>query len=460
MEQKSFTNDLQLKASYAQIFKFALPISAAILVPNINFFINNYFIGNYDKTGETLGIAGLTGVYYLIFAVIGYGLNNGLQALISRRAGQGKINEISGLFWNGLRISFLIAAFGILMTYTIGPLFLKYALKSTDDADKAVSFLKIRIWGLPFLYVYQMRNALLVGTNNSKYLVIGTLAETIANVFFDYAFIYGKFGFTEMGFNGAAYASILAEFIGMAVVFAVVYYKGIGKQLQLGVKREYQKITFMLILMQSIPLIFQNGISVISWEYFYILIERHSQTLHGNNLEGAISNVMRIIFGLFGCTTWALGSTANTMVSNIIGQGQDQNVLSLIKKIIKVSTGIAICIALILNVFPSTFLNMFGQDQKFVSEGIPILRTVSLGIVFMSFGNVILNGVTGTGNSRINLYIELVAIVFYCFYIWLVMEKLQLPLLYGWLSEVLYWSILFVLSYLYLKSGKWKGKKI
>jgi multidrug resistance protein, MATE family len=460
MEQKSFTSDLQLKTSYAQIFKFALPISAAILVPNINFFINNYFIGNYDKTGETLGIAGITGVYYLIFAVIGYGLNNAVQALISRRAGQGKVNEISGLFWNGLRISFLIAAFGILMTYTIGPLFLKYALKSAGDADKAVTFLKIRIWGLPFLYVYQMRNALLVGTNNSRYLVIGTIAETIANVFFDYAFIYGKFGFAEMGFNGAAYASILAEFIGMAVVFGVVYYNGIGKQLQLGVNRSYQKITFTLIFIQALPLIFQNGISVISWEYFYILIERHSQTLHGNNLESAVSNVMRIIFGLFGCTTWALGSTANTMVSNIIGQGQEKNVLALVKKIIKVSTGIAVCVALLLNFFPTTFLNLFGQDQTFVDAGIPVLRAVTVGIVFMSFGNVILNSVTGTGNSRINLYIELVAIVFYTFYVWLVMEKLQLPLLYGWLSEVLYWSILFTLSYLYLKSGKWKGKKI
>ncbi len=33
------------------------------------------------------------------------------------------------------------------------------------------------------LYLYQMRNALLVGTNQSKYLVAGTAAEAVANVF-------------------------------------------------------------------------------------------------------------------------------------------------------------------------------------------------------------------------------------------------------------------------------------
>jgi Na+-driven multidrug efflux pump len=58
----------------------------------------------------------------------------------------------------------------------------------------------------------RLRNALLVGTNQSRYLVSGTLAETIANVLFDYLFIFGNFGFPEMGLNGAAVASIIAEF--------------------------------------------------------------------------------------------------------------------------------------------------------------------------------------------------------------------------------------------------------
>jgi len=31
--------------------------------------------------------------------------------------------------------------------------------------------------GLPFLYIYQLRNALLVETNQSKFLIYGTLAE-------------------------------------------------------------------------------------------------------------------------------------------------------------------------------------------------------------------------------------------------------------------------------------------
>ncbi len=90
-------------------------------------------------------------------------------------------------------------------------------------------FLRIRIWGLPFLYIYQMRNALLVGTNQSRYLVYGTLAETIVNIVLDYGLIFGHFGLKALGFNGAAVSSIFAEASGMIVVFIVIGAGGIGQ---------------------------------------------------------------------------------------------------------------------------------------------------------------------------------------------------------------------------------------
>jgi len=80
--------DLRLDINNKQILKLALPISFALLVPQINFITNNIFLGQLGV--KELGAAGITGVYYLVFAGIGFGLNNGLQALISRRAGENR----------------------------------------------------------------------------------------------------------------------------------------------------------------------------------------------------------------------------------------------------------------------------------------------------------------------------------------------------------------------------------
>src|ERR671938_9984 len=98
---------LKVEISNRQILKIALPISFGILVPQFNFIVNNIFLGRLSE--EALAVAAITGVYYLIFAAIGYGLNNGLQSLIARRAGEDRVEEIGKLFIQGIIISSGIA---------------------------------------------------------------------------------------------------------------------------------------------------------------------------------------------------------------------------------------------------------------------------------------------------------------------------------------------------------------
>ncbi len=452
MSNPSSSINLQVTTSHRQILKFALPISLSIMVPQLNFITNNIFLGGLGQ--EALGIAGITGVYYLIFAVVGHGLNNGLQALISRRAGENRVDEIGRLFTQGIYISFGFAAFGILFTWFVAPHILKYALHDPERVSIAVQFLNIRILGLPFLYVYQMRNALLVGTNQTRYLILGTATEAVVNVFFDYTLIYGKLGLPHLGFNGAATASIISEFAGLVVLFMVLRYKGISKQLNLFKSWSFEKANSKLIIIQSAPLIAQHAISIISWEFFYILIEHHGAR------DLAVSNTMRNMFGFFGCFTWAFAATANTMVSNVIGQNKQELVMPLIKKIMIWSVGFASLVCLVLNLFPHAFLSIYGQGENFIIAGIPVLRVVSLALVLMSVSVVWMNAVTGSGNSSMNLATEFVAIIFYCIYVYTILEKMQLPITWGWGSEWIYWTTILIPSFWYMQSGKWKKIKI
>lgn len=427
----------------------SLPISFAILVPQFNFLINSFFLAKLGK--GFMGASGVTGVYYLIFSVIGFGLNNGLQALISRRAGQDRLKEIGMLFMQSVYISFFIALLGIIITYTVAP----HIFRSfTDEAiyTPTIEFLKIRIWGLPFLYLYQMRNGLLVGTNQSKLLVYGTLAETITNIVLDYGLIFGNLGMPKLGFNGAAYASIAAEFLGMAVVFMVIGIKGMSKRFSLFENVSFDWKNTKTILVQSSPLILQYAISIISWEFFFILVS------HDGALALDVSQVMRLMFGFFGIFIWAFAATSNTMVSNIIGQGLHEKVTLLVKKIITLSLGSTIILLLPIQFFASDLLSIFNQDPAFLQLAIPVFRVVCTAIVFMSVATVCLNAVTGTGNTKINLLIEIFTIVLYCIYIYTVMEVYDLSIIWGWGSEWVYWLTILTLSSLYLNSGNWKKK--
>jgi putative MATE family efflux protein len=443
---------LQLTSGYKQILMMALPISLAMLVPQINFITNNIFLGALGE--QELASAGITGVYYLIFAVIGNGLNNGLQALIARRAGQNLPKEIGRLFFHGVWIALVIAFLGIAITYLVAPTILRATIQNPLIAEQVIDFLLIRIWGLPFLYLYVMRNALLVGTNQTRFLVWGTLAEAVVNIFLDYALIYGHFGLPNLGFNGAAYASIIAEGAGLLVIYAVIHWKGIHRSFAFFEQTKIDVSILKLILTLSAPLILQFAISIMSWEYFYILVEHHGPRAL------AISNTMRNIFGLFGIFCWAFASTTNTMVSNLIGQGKTEEVIPLVTRIMKLSLGISLFIFLVLNLVPEWFLSFYSQGDGFINEAIPIVRIVSLALLMMSVGTIWLNAVTGTGNSRVNLLIEFITIIVYCVYVFFVLEKWNLSLAWGWGSEWVYWISMFSMSFWYMKSGRWRGKII
>jgi Na+-driven multidrug efflux pump len=124
------------------------------------------------------------------------------------------------------------------------------------------------------------------------------------------------------------------------------------------------------------------------------------------------------------------------------------------------SFGFAAVVCIILNLFAVQFLSIYGQGASFIQAAIPVLRVVSVAMLVMSLATIWLSAVTGTGQSVRTLYIETIAIVIYVIYVYTTMEYYNLPITIGWMSELVYWTSLLIPSYLYIKSNKWKNKKI
>jgi len=442
------SNPLQLKSGYKDILLLTLPISFALIIPFLNVTINNYFIGHLGES--ELGTAGLTGVFYLIVAVIGNGLNSALQSLMSRKAGENKPEEIGKIFGRGLLTATLFSIVAIALTYLLAPLLFQYTIRNTEIRERVLDFIYVRVWGLPFLYLFQSGNALLVGTTSTRFLFVGTVFQAGSNILFDYLLIFGYWSFPELGFQGAAWASVLSEIVGMLVVLGLILYKKMHIQFALFRHINFDRNKIILILKTSAPLIAQYGISIISWFFFYTLIE------HKGERALAISNIMRNVFMFCGIFIWAFASATNTMVSNTIGQKKENDVIPLIHRIMRLSFFFSLIVCLLLNVFTRICLEFFGMPEDFVTEAVPVIRIVTAVLLLMSISVVSLNAVTGTGDTTINLLAELVAIIFYCVYNYYVIEIKDYSLTIAWASEIIYWSIILLIAYAYMRAGKWR----
>ena len=442
----TINTNLQVSVTNRQILQIALPISASLIIPNVNFITNNIFLGGLGITA--LGNAGITGVYYLVLMVGGNGLGNALQAIISRKGGEGKPEDIHKVFAQGIRIVLWFALGGMLFTWFVAPVCLKPFIRP-EDFQQEMDFLRIRVWGLPFLFMFQAGNAFLVGTLNSRFLLVGTIGQALINIFFDYTLIYGAFSFPHLGFNGAAFASVIAEISGMVIVYIVIFRMGLKREFNLFKSFRYDKIYSKAVLRISAPLVLQFVLSTVTWLVFFILLEQYGERAK------AISNAMRTIFALVGVMIWAFASTSNTMVSNLIGQGLENQVVKAINKIAWFSIGTTVVILIILNLYPGHFLGLFGQNELFVKAAIPVLRVVSLGMIIMSIASIWLNAVTGTGKTKMNLVIEAAAIIVYLVYTFILVKQLNLSLAVVWSNEMIYWLLIFLVSFWFITKGNW-----
>lgn len=434
------------------IIRLAAPISLAILIPQISFLTNTAFLGRFGE--RELAVNGITGIFYLILSMVGYGLSSGIQVQLSRRAGEGDNKGLTQTFVNGTMLALLGALVLMMLTLWMAPVIFGLSLHNNEHIFLSVNFLYIRVWGLPFLLLTQLFNSFYISTGQSKYLIYGSLASTITNIVLDYILIFGKAGMPAMGLTGAAIASIIAELVYCSVMAGIFYFKKQYRQYPVRAYLHFDTELSVRSLKVSAPLIVQFLFSIGGWQIFFIFVE------HLGQRELAASQILRSVFGIVSIGTWALASTCNTMVSNVIGQGKQREVIPVIWKIGKLSLLYALIVCVPLLLFSGTFLSMYRDEPTMIAMAIPSLRVIVLATLIMSLSTVMFNGVLGTGNTMMNLLIEVTCVCTYLVYCYYVIEVERMSLAWAWGSEFVYWTSLVLISFIYLKTGRWKGKTI
>lgn len=450
--ENSIMEKLSVSATNKEIIQLALPISIALFIPQANFFTNNVFMGMLGQ--RELGVNGITGVFYLILSMIGYGLSSGVQIQMARRAGEENKNGIAETFMNGAMLSLMFSLGLMVLTLWLVPVLFSFSLNDTDNLSLSIKFVYLRVWGLPFLMMAQLFSSFFISIGRSRLLIYGSLVATLLNICCDYLFIFGKLGFPSLGFRGAAVASVISEMFYALTMIIIFFYHGLHREYPVFRYANFDFEHSKQSLKVAAPLIVQFMFSIGGWLVFFFFIE------HLGKESLAASQMLRSIFGIVGVGTWALATTCNTMVSNIIGQGRSREVIRLVFKISRLSLVYCVTLCVLLLVFSREFLSLYSRDAALIEFTIPSLRVIVVATLIMSISTVAFNAVVGTGNTLINLSMEIGCVSMYLIYCYYFIYLKHSDLYVCWGSEFVYWTCLLIGSGIYLKSGKWRGKEI
>jgi putative MATE family efflux protein len=438
--------------SNKHIAKISYPILLSLLAQNIIQVTDTAFLG---RVGEVeLGASALAGIIYIAIYTLGFGFSMGSQILIGRRNGEKNFHKIGEIVVQGVVFLLIPAMFLIPLLRYGSANWLPSLFESPNVANAVSDYLEWRSFGLIFAFTNMMFRAFYIGTARTKVLTLNALVMAVVNIVFDYALIFGKFGFPELGIKGAGIASVIAE--ASSTLFFVIYTK---KTVDLK-KYGFEKFRFQWSVVKktldiSVFMMMQYFTSLVTWMIFFLLIENYM-----GERSLAVTNIIRSLYMIFIIPSHAFGAATNTLISNTIGAGRKNDVMNLIKRISLISLIVMLCIAVISVLLATPIIRIYTNDLAIISETLLPLYVLISFLPLYAVGAILVNSVSGSGNTRTMFAIEMITLVIYLLYTWFVIVHLRASVAMAWTTEHVYWFFLTLLSFIYMRSGKWKDKEI
>lgn len=440
------------KYTYRGIWQLAYPILISLFMEQMIGMTDTAFLG---RVGEVeLGASAIAGVYYMVIFIVGFGFSLGAQIMTGRRNGEGQYSGTGKIFWHGLYFLLGFAAMMIVLSETLSPWLMSKIVSSEHILDAALTYVRWRVLGLFFAWMTAMFRAFYIGTMQTKTLTLNSIVMVLSNVVFNWILIFGNLGFPALGIAGAAIGSTLAEFV--SLIFFLVYTATKTDTRKFGLDRpaRFEMKELKGIFNISIWTMVENFLSVSTWFIFFLFVE------HLGERSLAVSNIVRNVSGLIWVVLMAFSSTCSTLVSNMIGSGEEDRVTGLVWRVMKMAYAIISTIIVIFALFPKQVIGIFTDIPEIIDATVPAMLVMASSYLINTGGNICFNASIGTGNTRTVFVLEAIALIIYLGYCTIVCTILKADIAVCWTAEHVYALAMLILCGLYLRSGRWKGKKI
>jgi putative MATE family efflux protein len=337
----------------------------------------------------------------ILMMTIGYGAAAGAGIYMAQFYGAKDHTNQRKSFGFGVMLISLISIAWMLAAYFFGSALMRFYIKDTAVITASVSYLSIVLFSyLPgaltmmFSFAYRSIQKTIVP------MVVGIIAMLI-NVILNYGLIFGNFGLPQLGIQGAAIATLIANLTGFLIHLIYAY---ASKQSFVGTLREMfyiKKDMFNKMFRRTYPLIFN--------EFFFgiggTLYIRAFGTLGTKAMDSyyvgtQIANVfMFVIMGINNANSSMLGaelgkgdlSEARKKGNYFIGLGF---VLSVLTSVIILSSA-------------RYLVTLFGlTDPEVIRGAILIVQVFSLRLSLRMFNVIIFSSLRAGGDSRFLAFLD------------------------------------------------------
>ena len=305
------------KGFYKMVLAICIPIVIQNGFTNLASLLDNIMIGQLG----TLSMSGvsITNQLLQVFNVTIFGAMSGPGIFMAQFYGKKNKEGVENCFRIKLIIGIIIALLAIFLFYTFGQQLISLYLNdnptdSLKTLNYGMDYLKIMLIGLIPFVITQVYSSSLRETGNTVLPMIASVVAVIVNFCINYIFIFGHFGFPQLGVTGAAIGTVVSRVVEMSINIVGGYRNTYLKEAMV-----LKKVPLSLtkeMLKRGLPLLCNE----ILWSISIALISQ-SYSTRGIIAVAAI-NITTTVTNFFMIVCYAIGNSISIVVGQQLGAGE------------------------------------------------------------------------------------------------------------------------------------------
>lgn len=436
-----------------KLMKMFLVIAVPVALQNLLTFsvglMDSIMVGSLGEV--QLSAVSVANQPFFLFMMCVFGLSSGACVLISQYWGKKDTLTISKVFGVVLRLSLIV---GIAVTLIVLLFPRQVMLLYTPEGpvvEYGMQYLRIVLYSyIPFAFT----STYLTCVRSVERVAIAVIVYSISfvvNVFFNYVFIFGKFGAPAMGVAGAAVGTVIARATELAIVLVYALKKEKRVELRMKYIVKNEKWLFRDFIKFSMPVVVN--------EMMWAVGSSAQVAILGRMSVSAVATVSIVSTAMQVTTVFVYGAASATLVivGKYIGARQYTAARKSANLLVIANIVIAAITAAVFLLLRDTFMGFYTITEETRVALIGAMIVAAIIIVFQAVNMSCIVGVfRGGGDTVFAMYLDIIAM-------WAIavpigalgglVWRLSIPLVYFLLrsDEV----VKAVVCLLRMKGGKW-----
>lgn len=351
------------------LLSMSVPMMISMLVQALYNVVDSIFVSRISENALT-ALSMAFPLQNLMIAVAS-GIGVGINAILSRALGAKDGKQVNRAATNGFMLMVICGISFMLLGFLIPGAFFRMQTDIAEIVEAGETYTSIVMIGCFGIFMQFLFERLLQSTGRTMMTMVSQATGAIINIIMDPILIFGYFGLPAMGVAGAAYATILGQWI--AACIGLIFNRRSNPEVSLsmqGFKPDGEIIRRILVI--AVPSIIMMSIgSVMTFLMNQILIAFSATAVA---VFGVYFKLQSFVFmPIFG-----LNNGGVPIIAYNYGAKRPDRMRQAVRYTMITAVTIMAVGTLAFQLFPRQLLGLFDASEDMMKLGVPALRTISL----------------------------------------------------------------------------------